>query len=287
MSLRDRNKNTKTSRLPEIGAGWRPSFSQKVVVITGGSKGIGAGCAKVFVEAGASVLVCDVDSKNGEELAYSLNATGPGRCQFEKCDVGVPSEMGKAVDAAIESYARVDCLINNAAIFPRFRPIDEYSIEEFEKTLRVNLVGYFVACKFALPHLRRSQGNVINMGSLTSVLGHHLATIYCATKGGISAFTKALAVDEAKNGVRVNAVLPGNILTQSRVDLEANMKNGQAFHDYVEKWQWTGRSGTVEEVGQACLFLASDQARFITGVELILSGGAELGFGPKVPIPEF
>jgi NAD(P)-dependent dehydrogenase (short-subunit alcohol dehydrogenase family) len=125
------------------------------------------------------------------------------------------------------------------------------------------------------------------MGSLTSVLGHHLATIYCATKGGISAFTKALAVDEAKNGVRVNAVLPGNVLTQSRADLEANMKNGRAFHDYVEKWQWTGRSGTVEEVGQACLFLASDQARFITGVELILSGGAELGFGPKVPIPEF
>jgi L-fucose dehydrogenase len=262
-------------------------FSNKVVLITGGSKGIGAGCAKVFVEAGASVLICDVDSENGEKVASSLDAKGPGRCQFEKCDVGIPSEVNNAIDAAVESCGRLDCLINNAAIFPRFRPIDECSVEEFEVTLRVNLIGYFVACKFALPYLRRFQGSVINMGSLTSVLGHHFATIYCATKGGISAFSKALAIEEAKNGVRVNAVLPGNILTQSRVNLEASMKDGRAFHDYVEKWQWIGRSGTVEEVGQACLFLASDQARFITGIELILSGAAELGYGPKVPVPEF
>jgi len=151
----------------------------------------------------------------------------------------------------------------------------------------MNLISYFVGCKLALPYLRQSGRSIINIGSLTSKLGHQRATIYCATKGAISAFTKALAIEEAKNGVRVNAVLPGNIMTQSRADLEARMKNSQAFHDYVEKWQWLGRSGTIEEVGYACLFLASDSSWFITGIDLILSGGAELGFGPKEPTPEF
>jgi NAD(P)-dependent dehydrogenase (short-subunit alcohol dehydrogenase family) len=151
----------------------------------------------------------------------------------------------------------------------------------------MNVISYFVACQFALPYVRQRRGSIINIGSLTSKLGDHWATTYCATKGAISAFTKALAIEEAKNGVRVNAVLPSNIITQSRLDLESTMKNGQAFHDYVESWQWVGRSGTTEEVGHACLFLASERAKFITGIDLIISGGCELGSGPKSPMPTF
>src|SRR5205814_5498240 len=105
--------------------------------------------------------------------------------------------------------------------------------------------------------------------------------VYTATKGAIGAFTKALAIEESTHGVRVNAVLPGNILTESRRRLEAASANPEQLHAYIESWQWLGRSGLPAEIGQACYFLASDEASFITGAELIVSGGAELGFGPK------
>jgi NAD(P)-dependent dehydrogenase (short-subunit alcohol dehydrogenase family) len=107
--------------------------------------------------------------------------------------------------------------------------------------------------------------------------------MYCASKGGIAALTKALAIDEARNGVRVNVVLPGNILTARRIERLAEMENGEAIDNWVDSWQWPGRSGTIEEAGHACLFLASDGASFITGIELIISGGAEIGYGIKVP----
>lgn len=259
----------------------------KVTLITGGSKGIGEGCARVFVRAGAPVVICARGREAGEALATELTATGPGECHFEPCDVSKLEQIKRGIDKTVERYGRLDCLINNAGQHPPFKPIDEFSIEEFKDLLQLNLVSYFAACKFALPYLRQTRGCIINMSSLVGKVGQHWATTYCASKGGINAFTKALATEEAKNGVRVNAVLPGNIITQSRLDLEAKMKNGQAFREYVESWQWLGRSGTIEEVGYACLFLASDVARFITGLELILSGGAELDLGPKAPLPQF
>jgi len=261
--------------------------SDKVTLITGGSKGIGAGCASVFVAAGAPVVICARGRETGEALARTLSARGPGRCHFEPCDVSQPEQIKRVVEKTVELCGRLDCLINNAGQSPVGRTIDEYSIEEFKGLLQVNLVSYFAACKFALPYLRQAQGSIINMGSIVGKMGHWRGTTYCATKGGIQGFTKALAIEEAENGVRVNAVLPGNILTQSRLDLEAGMTNGKAFHDYVEGWQWMGRSGTVEEVGYTCLFLASDAASFITGIELVIGGGIELGQGPKGPMPAF
>lgn len=259
----------------------------KATLITGGSKGIGAGCAQVFVRAGAPVMICARGREAGEALAAKLTALGPGECHFEQCDVSQPAKIKRVIEKTAERYGRLDCLINNAGQALIGRTIDEFSIEEFKDLLQVNLVSYFAACKFALPYLRQTRGSIINMGSIAGTLGQWRAIAYCASKSGITGLTKALAIEEAKNGVRVNAVLPGNILTQSRVDLEAKMKNGKAFHDYVESWQWMGRSGTIEEVGYACLFLASDSAGFLTGIEMILSGGAELGFGPKGPIPSF
>jgi NAD(P)-dependent dehydrogenase (short-subunit alcohol dehydrogenase family) len=259
----------------------------KVTLITGGSRGIGRGCAEVFTEAGAPVVICSRNRDVGEELAARLAEKGPGICHFEPCDVSHPDEIKNVIEVVIERHGRLDCLINNAGWHPPFKPIDQFSIEEFRDLLDLNLVSYFAACKFALPYLRKTKGSVINMGSLVGISGDHRTSTYCATKAGISGLTRALAIDEAANGVRINAVLPGNIITQSRRDLQARMEDGQAFHDYVERWQWIGRSGSIQEVGHACLFLASDNAGFITGIELILAGGAELGLGPKGPFPKF
>ena len=255
----------------------------KVSLITGGSKGIGEGCARVFCGAGAPVVICARGREAGEALAAELTAQGPGECHFEACDVSHPEEIKRVVDRTVERFGRLDCLVNNAGMHPPHRSIDEFSIAEFEELLRVNLVSYFAGCKFALPHLRRTKGSIINMGSLVGVMGQQLATTYCATKGGISAFTKALAIDEARYGVRVNAVLPGNIITDSRVQGVARSENPEELDNLVDSWQWPGRSGSIEEAGQACLFLASDNASYISGIELIISGGSELGYGIKAP----
>jgi NAD(P)-dependent dehydrogenase (short-subunit alcohol dehydrogenase family) len=123
------------------------------------------------------------------------------------------------------------------------------------------------------------------MGSLVAQIGQEGATTYCATKGAISAFTKALAIEEARHGVRVNAVLPGNILSDSRVQFIKGLPAGEA--EMLDRWvdanQHMGRSGTNEETGQVCLFLASDAASYLTCIEVVISGGAELGYGTKFP----
>ena len=258
----------------------------KVTVITGGAKGIGEGCARVFCAAGGRVLICDVDKQAGERLAAELSAKGSGSCHFEPADVREPKDIERVISKAVERHRRLDCLINNAGWHPAHSPIDNFSIEDFKDLLQLNLVAVFAGCKFALPHLRKTRGTIINISSLVALIGQEFASTYCATKGGVSALTRALAIDEARNGVRVNAVLPGNVMTHMRTTGVAASPNPQALHNWLERVQWIGRSASIEEAGKACLFLASDASSFITGIDLILSGGAELGYGPKVPYDE-
>ena len=124
------------------------------------------------------------------------------------------------------------------------------------------------------------------MSSLVGKIGQEWASTYCASKGAIIAFTKALAIDEARYGVRVNVVLPGNILTEARKQNVAMSDNSEKWDRMIDHWQWMGRSGSIEEAGQVCLFLASKFASYLTGVELIVSGGSELAYGKKYP-PKF
>ena len=260
-----------------------PQNFNKVTLITGGSKGIGSGCARVFVQAGAKVVICARGKEVGEALATELNSQGPGECHFQQCNVAVPEDIYRVIDWTVDKYGRLDCLINNAGTHPPHKSIDEFSVDEFRDLLNLNLVSYFAACKYALPHIRKVRGSIINMGSLVGTMGQQLATIYCATKGGISAFTKALAIEEARHGVRVNAVLPGNILSNSRIEGVAQSENPEELDKLVDSWQWAGRSGSNEEAGYVCLFLASDWASYVTGIDLIISGGSELGYGVKAP----
>jgi NAD(P)-dependent dehydrogenase (short-subunit alcohol dehydrogenase family) len=259
-------------------------YKDRVVVITGGSLGIGKGCAKVFCDASAKVIICARHKEPGEALAKELTAKGPGMCRFELCDVSKPEDIERLINFTIEAFSRLDCLINNAGFHPPHKPIDDFTIEDFTNVLQTNLVSYFVASKYALPHLRKVRGNIINIGSLVGIMGQEGATTYCATKGAISGFTKALAIEEAPHGVRVNAVLPGNIVTESRVKFIVSCDDGEKIDRWVESLQVMGRSGTIEEVGQLCLFLATDAANFLTGLEIIISGGAELGYGVKHPM---
>jgi NAD(P)-dependent dehydrogenase (short-subunit alcohol dehydrogenase family) len=255
-------------------------YADKVVIVTGGSKGIGEGCVRVFVAAGAKVVFCARNRAAGEALAREVTAKGPGQAHFVACDVSKVDEIRRLIDETVARHGRLDCLINNAGWHPPHKPIDDFSVEEFRELLELNLVSIFAACKHALPHLRKTQGNIINMSSLVGSMGQLHATTYVATKGAITAFTKALAIDEAAHDVRVNSVSPGNIYTplwQEAIDSAPDpaqcRKDGEAA-------QLLGRMGTIEEAGRLCLFLAAE-ATFTTGVDHIQSGGAELSYGRK------
>lgn len=255
-------------------------YTDKIVIITGGSKGIGEGCVRSFVRAGSKVVFCSRTEESGQTLAAELNEQGSEAAHFIRCDVSKVEELQKLIDATVSRHGRIDCLINNAGWHPPHRPIDDFSIQEFRDLLDLNLVSMFAACKFALPHLRRSQGNIINLSSLVGTMGQSHATTYVATKGAITAFTKALAIDEAEHGVRVNSVSPGNIYTplwQEAIDAAPDPDLCRAEGEAA---QLLGRMGTIEEVGELCLFIAAE-ASFTTGADHIISGGAELGYGHK------
>jgi NAD(P)-dependent dehydrogenase (short-subunit alcohol dehydrogenase family) len=255
----------------------------KVVLVTGGSDGVGAGCARVFVEAGATVAINSRSAARGQALADELTRLGPGTCSFVQTDVSDADALRRFVDEVAARHGGIDVLVNNAGQNFGWRPIDDIEVSEFVELLGINLVPYFAGSKFALPYLRERRGSIVNIGSIVAEAGFFSNPDYVATKGAISSLTKALAIDEAENGVRVNALLPGNIMTPGRRALQEHSPNGEAFHAFLESWQWLGRSGTPEEVGYAALFLASPLASFITGATLIVSGGMELGFGTKQP----
>lgn len=255
-------------------------YKNKITLITGGTKGIGEGCVRAFVAAGAHVVFCARNLAQGKELAAEMNALGTGTAHFIPCDVSNVAEVEHLIHATVEKYGRLDCLINNAGWHPPHQPIDDFSAQDFRDLLELNLVSLFVACKTALPYLRQTQGNIINLSSLVGSMGQLYATTYVATKGAITAFTKALAVDEAAYGVRVNAVSPGNVYTplwQQAIDASPDPAQTRAEGDAA---QLLGRMGTIAEAGKLCLFIAAD-ATFSTGTDFLLTGGAELAYGRK------
>ena len=256
----------------------------KVSIITGGSKGIGEGCAKALCSAGGRVVICDTDNEMGTLLADRLTSECPGECHFESCDVRDCNQIEQTINKTITRYGQLNCLVNNAGWHPPSLPIDEFSVEDLLHLIQLNVIAVFAGCKLALPHLRKTRGSIVNVSSLVARTGQEFATTYCLTKGAVSAFTKALAIDEGRHGVRVNAILPGIIYSPLTQSVISAAKDPKALQNYLETVQWLGRGGTIDEVGQACLFLASDASSFMTGVELILSGGAELGYGLKLVV---
>ncbi|HEU4387165.1 MAG TPA: SDR family oxidoreductase [Blastocatellia bacterium] len=259
-------------------------YADRVVIVTGGSSGIGKGCALEFAQAGARVVICCNNEGEGSAAAGGIESAvrkqAKGEVFFVYCDVRRVEDLQNLIEATIARHARIDCLINNAGWHPAHKPIDDFTAEEFRDLLELNLLSVFNACKLALPYLRKTRGNIINIASLVGTIGQHHAATYAATKGAVTAFTKALAIDEAVNGVRVNSVSPGNIYTplwQAAIDAAPDPNQCRADGEAAQLF---GRMGTPEEVGRLCLFIAAD-ATFTTGVDHVISGGAELGYGRK------
>lgn len=250
----------------------------RVAIVTGGTRGIGAACVRAFAEAGTKVVFCGREAKAGEALVDELAGRGLV-CRFAPCDVADVDQIRALVDGAVAEHGRLDCLVNNAASFTGLRTIDELDIEQVLDLVKVNFLAYFAASKFALPHLRRTRGSIVNVNSIVGEVGAWHDSAYSATKGAGIAFTKSLAIDEAASGVRVNGVLPGNVFTEARRRREAEMDDMTAFHEFAEATQWIGRSAEPEEIASVVLFLSSDAASFITGANVTVTGAFELGVG--------
>ncbi|XP_075694969.1 L-fucose dehydrogenase isoform X2 [Rhinoderma darwinii] len=187
-------------------------YHNKAVIVTGGTKGIGEAIVRVFVNNGASVVFCSKE-ETARDLETELKASGTGAAIYVSCDVTKEEEIKRLIDVTVKTYGKIDCLINNAGWHPPEQTIDNTTVQEFQDLLNLNLIGYFLTAKYALPHLRKTQGNIINISSLVGIIGQKHAIPYVATKGAVTAMTKAMAVDESQYNVRVNSISPGNIWT--------------------------------------------------------------------------
>ena len=172
-------------------------------------------------------------------------------------------------------------MVNNAGYNPIHMDACDMSIESYQRVLATNLMGEFYGCKFAIPHLRKTKGSIINMSSILSKVGQEQTAGYSSTKGGINSMTQTIAIEEARHGVRVNAICPGHIMTEIVYKEMERVADPEAYLDRCNHYSWLGRGGQPEEVGTAALFLASSWASYITGVTLNVSGGMEFGTIPK------
>ncbi|XP_077968720.1 L-fucose dehydrogenase-like isoform X2 [Styela clava] len=258
-------------------------YQDKVALVTGGSKGIGKGIVTVFVQHGAKVCFCARDEDVGKKLEKELNEKYPGSSFFVKCDVAKEEDIIKVVNSTVAKFGEIDCLVNNAGRHPPDQKIDDISAAELRSLYDTNVVSYFLFAKYALPSLRKTKGNIINLSSLVGSMGQPNAVPYVSTKGAIIAMTKAMAIDEAVNGVRVNCISPGNVWTPmwSKLANEA-IDTNKATIDGAEA-QLMGRYGSMEESGNLALYIAAE-ATFTTGVDFLLTGGAELSYGRKTRV---
>lgn len=249
----------------------------KVAIITGGSRGIGLGCARVFAKHGAAVVLSARGEEAGQQAQQEL--TGAGQAAwFVPADVTQEADVQALVDATLERFEHIDCLLNNAGWHPPAATVDQMSAEEFEEHLRANLTSTFLCCKLAVPHLRETRGCIINMSDEAALVGQPEAPSYVAAKAGQIGLTRALALDLAPEGIRVNAVCPAGVLTPTLQEWADSHDDPEAALRMVHNWHPLGRMATVEEIGQVCAFLASDEAAFITGQAICPDGGAALGY---------
>ena len=252
-------------------------LQDKVAVITGGSAGIGFGCARVFGKYGCKVVIGSRGHEAGQAAEKQLADAGY-TALFVPTDVTVESEVARLIETTVERLGRLDCMVNNAGWHPPGETIDQISVQDFERLLQLNLTSTFCGCKLAVPHLRKTRGSIINMSSEAGIIGQTEAPRYVATKAGQIGLTRALALDLAADGIRVNAVCPAGVLTPMWEDWAASLLDPRQAMEMARRAHPLGRLATIDEIGEVCAFIASNEASFITGQAICPDGGAGLGF---------
>jgi len=251
-------------------------FVDRVTFITGGAKGIGLGCVRMFLEAGGLVAAFDRDTDAIRDLQDSVD--DPDRLIVYRGDVTNSDWLTETIEETVTRFGRLDCLVNNAGIHPPALSIEQTDPELCREVMTVNFHSTFVASRAAAPHLCETSGSIVNISSMTGILGQRHSTAYSASKAAQIGFTKSLAIELGERGVRVNAILPSNIDTPLMREWAATLPDSEAAMDQVARLQVLGRMGTADEIGRIAVFLASDDASFLTGQAIEADGGAALDY---------
>lgn len=245
-------------------------MQDKRILISGGTSGIGLAAAKLFLQAGAKVALMGRSEQRGKTALQELEASD--RAIFVQGDVSRLADCRQALQQVIAKWAGLDVLVNSAGIYVE-GAIEDMTEEEIATVLDINVKGTYYLSQAAVPYLKESRGNLVNVASDAGVHGNYYCSLYCASKGAVVMFTKALALELAGFGVRVNAIAPGDILTPlTEKQLQAAPNREDALREMASVYP-LGRIGTAEEAAAAIKFLASAEAAFITGTILCVDGG--------------
>ncbi len=243
----------------------------KVALVTGAGSGIGRASALAFAREGARVIVSDLDVEGGAETLDAIRKAG-GEASFIQADVSRESEVANLVQQTVATFDRLDCAHNNAGVSGVPAALHEMAADEWSRVLAINLSGVFLCLKYEIPQMiAQGGGAIVNTSSGAGLIGTPGLAHYCAAKHGVLGLTKTAALENARTGVRVNAICPGAVDTPM---LRASMAGSQEIEKMVLRSQPTGRFGTPEEIAEAAVWLCSERASFVTGESMLVDGGS-------------
>ncbi len=243
-------------------------LENKVALISGGARGMGAVEAKMFVQEGAKVVIGDVLDEDGKQTEAEINEAG-GECVFVHLDVTDETAWQDAVAAAVDRFGKLDILVNNAGI-ARINNVEDTTTDEWDLVMDINAKGVFLGTKAAIPEIRKAGGgSIVNISSIAGLTGGRTSS-YAASKGAVRLLTKSSAIQYAGEGIRCNSVHPGVIETPMTTSIMLNTQEGR---DLNASRHPLGRVGQPEDIAYGVLFLASDESSFMTGSELVIDGG--------------
>ena len=249
-------------------------LKDKVIVLTGGSMGIGFECAKKYAAEGAIVIILSNDSQSLRAAAHELGSKHTGIL----CDVSVAADVEQAIQQTLDLFGRIDAIHNNAGIATPSKPLHLTGEDEWERLFAVNVRSIYLTTKYGLEALKQTKGCILNTSSLVAEIGQENHAAYTATKGAVNSLTKSMALDYARFQVRVNALAPAAVWTPLLREWNGEQDNHEAMEAYLKDIHPLGYCPEGDVIADAGVFLLSDKARFITGCILPVSGGAELGY---------
>jgi NAD(P)-dependent dehydrogenase (short-subunit alcohol dehydrogenase family) len=249
-------------------------LKDKVVFLTGGSTGIGWECAKAYAAEGAKVALV---ARNGGLAAKAAEELGNGHIGFA-CDVSSDADVKAAIDRVLDCHGRLDAIHNNAGIANPSKPLHETSDEEWDALFNINLKSVLHTTRHGIAALRQAKGCILNTSSLVGVIGQEIHAAYTATKGAMNTLTKSMAIDYARDGIRVNAVCPAGTWTPMLHQWADQQPDPAGIARYLDEIHPLGYCPDGDVIADACVFFLSEKARFITGHIMHVSGGAEIGY---------
>ena len=249
-------------------------LNEKTIIVTGGASGIGGAACRKLAEEGATVAITDVQDAAGEKLADEINETG-GTARYWNLDVTEESRIKEVFAEVNETFGSIDGLVNNAGISGVDKPTHQVSKEEWDQVMKINVDGVFLCTKYVIPYMKENgSGNIINMSSIYGIIGNKDLPPYHASKGAVRLMTKNDALTYAEDNIRINSVHPGFIDTPL-VDELAERKGicAEEFRSQLDSLHPMGHIGKPEDIANGIAFLASEEAGFMTGSELVIDGG--------------